>query len=86
MSLKEELTDIIFEVCDVGDANQDELLNHLPLIGPDSPLGLDSLDSLEITVAVGMRYGARIDNQNRAIEVLATLDTLINFVETNRTK
>jgi acyl carrier protein len=86
MSLKEQLIDIIFEVCDVGDHSRNELVSHLPLIGPDSPLGLDSLDSLEITVAVGKGYGARIDNQNRAIEVLATLDTLIDFIENNRTK
>ncbi len=86
MSLKEELVDIIFEVCDVGDHTQDNLVSHLPLIGPDSSLGLDSLDALEISVAVGRRYGARIDNQNRAIEVLATLDTLSNFIENNRVK
>lgn len=57
-----------------------------PLIGPDSPLGLDSLDSLEILVAVEKKYGVRIAHESSARRVLASLDTLVAFVRENRTK
>ena len=56
------------------------------MIGPDSPLGLDSLDSLEILVAVEKKYGVRIAHESSARRVLASLDTLVAFVRENRTK
>jgi len=86
MSLKEELIDIIFEVCDVKDHTRDDLIGDQPLIGPESALGLDSLDSLGIVVAVGKRYGVRIANKDTALTVLKTLDTLVGFIQENRTK
>ena len=86
MSLKEELIDIVFEVCDVKDKTRDDLISDQPLIGPESALGLDSLDSLEIVVTVGKRYGVRIANKDTALKVLKTLDTLVGFIQENRTK
>ena len=44
--LELELVEIIFDVCDVKGHTPDELHPQAPLIGRDSPLGLDSLDSL----------------------------------------
>ena len=85
-TLERELVEIIFDECDVGDHTPDELRREDPLIGPESPLGLDSLDSLEIIVAVGKKYGVRIAHDNSAMRILASLDTLIEFVGEHRTK
>ena len=68
------------------DHTRDELRRGEPLIGPESALGLDSLDALGISVAVGKRYGVRIATDNSARRVLASLDTLIAFVGVHRTK
>lgn len=86
MTLKQELIDIIFEVCDIKGQNRDSLTTDQPLIGTESSLGLDSLDSLEIVVAVAKEYGVRIDNQYTALRVLQTLDSLVEFIQENRTK
>jgi len=86
MSLEQELIDMIFEACEVKDHTRDELRRGDALIGPESPWGLDSLDSLEIVVAAGKKYGVRIDNQHTALQVLSSLDTLIEFIETHRTR
>ena len=86
MNLERELVETIFEVCDVRDHAPEELGRQDALIGPDSPLGLDSLDSLEIVVAVGKKYGVRIGNDNSARKVLASLGTLSDFVQEHRTK
>ncbi len=86
LELERELTEIIFEVCDVRDHTPDELHRQAPLIGPDSPLGLDSLDSLEIVMSVGKRYGVRIGGVEGARQVLASLETLAEYVERHRTE
>ena len=86
MNLERELVEIIFEVCNVTDHTPEELGREDALIGPGSPLGLDSLDSLEIAVAVGKKYGVRIANQNSARKVLVSLRTLSDFVREYRTK
>ena len=86
MNLERELVEIIFEVCDVKNHSPDELRREDALIGPESPLGLDSLDSLEIVVAVGKKYGVRIGHENSARKVLVSLGTLSDFVQEHRTK
>ena len=61
--LERELVEIIFDVCDVRDHTPDELCRQAPLIGRDSPFGLDSLDSLEIVMSVRKKYGVRIGGE-----------------------
>ena len=86
MNLERELAETIFEICDVKDHTPEELRREDALIGPESPLGLDSLDSLEIVEAVRKKYGVRIANENSARKVLASLGTLSDFVREHRTQ
>lgn len=61
-------------------------------IGPEDPLfrdglGLDSIDALEIALAISMKYGFQIrsdDNDNTRI--FASLRSLSHHVEENRIK
>ena len=77
----DELKTLIFEACDLVDVPLDELDVNDYLLGPESPLGLDSVDALEIVIAVQNRYGVRIDNKELAREVLVSLKTLTEFLE-----
>lgn len=59
-------------------------------IAPDTPLygdglGLDSIDILEVALAVSKRYGfqLRADNEDNAA-IYATLRSLANYVATHR--
>jgi acyl carrier protein len=79
--LADELKTLIFEACDLVDVSKEELKIDDYLLGPESPLGLDSVDALEIVIAVQNRYGVRIDNKELAREVLVSLRTLTEFLE-----
>lgn len=79
-SLEKELLDLIIEVCNVEDLPEEEIKPDDPLIGPDSPLLLDSLDSVEIVVAIQSQYNIRIDNQRLARRILKSIKTLADFV------
>ena len=84
-NLEHELAELIIEFCNVEDVAADEVPHDVPLIGPDSPFFLDSLDAVEIVVAVQKRYGARIEAQESSRQVLASLTALADFVRRERT-
>ncbi len=47
-----ELLELICTTCNLDDVDMDTITRDDPLIGPDSPLGTDSLDALEIAVTI----------------------------------
>lgn len=79
-----ELRALIKEACDLDDGRMALLKDEDPIVGPESPLGLDSLDALEIVTAVQRKYGVRIDNQNTSLRVLQSLNALAEFVRTEK--
>ncbi|MCD4687761.1 MAG: acyl carrier protein [Desulfuromonadaceae bacterium] len=81
MTLEKELKELIIDACNVPDAPE-EFSDTAPLIGPDSPLGLDSLDAVELVVAVQKRFGVRIGGEDTSREVLESIETLAAFIRT----
>jgi acyl carrier protein len=71
---------LIVKVCNVTDPVPDDLSSNDPLIGPESALGLDSLDAVEIVVAVEKKYNVRIDVQETSRRVFRSLETLVNYI------
>ncbi len=83
-SLEKELQELIISACNVLEPPT-ELLPEAPLIGPDSPFGLDSLDAVEVVVAVQKRFEVRIGSQETSREVLRSLRTLAEFIRREKT-
>lgn len=79
-TLELDLRELIRTACDLDDARMAELTDDDPLVGPASPLGLDSLDALEIVTAVQRKYGVRIDDRNTSLQVLSSIRTLAEFI------
>ena len=61
-------------------------------IGPDAPLfgdglGLDSIDALEIALAISKVYGFSLKSEEgRAHQVFASLRSLTDYIDTHRTR
>ncbi len=83
LHLETELQNLIIDACNVDDP-PGEVDVEAFLIGPDSPLGLDSLDAVEIVVAVERAYGVRIGGQDTSREILRSLGTLAEFIRRER--
>jgi len=83
--LERELAELIIEFCNIEDVAAEDVPLDVPLIGPDSPFCLDSLDAVEIVVAIQKRYGARIEAQESSRQVLGSLTALAEFVRRERT-
>lgn len=82
--LERELLELICTTCNFDDVELDRIDPHAPLIGPESPLGADSLDALEIAVTIQREYGVRMDSENTSRTVLQSLATLAQYIDGNR--
>lgn len=78
----EEIKQLVVEACNLEsvdirpqDINADDIL-----VGPDSPIGIDSLDAIEIVAAVEKKYGVRINNVDTAQKLLKTVRILADFI------
>jgi acyl carrier protein len=74
----EELKRLLVENC-VLKVNLDEISADTPLFGPNS-VGLDSLDALQMTVAIEQNYGLVIADSQTARQVLQSLGSLRDWI------
>lgn len=72
-ALKRALKEMIIVECD-RDVEVDEITDDEALIG--GPLDLDSLDALQICMAVKIEYGVRIEGGPDARRALQSIETL----------
>jgi acyl carrier protein len=79
-SLERELVALVIDVCNVVDILPEDVPLDVPLIGPESPLGLDSLDALEVVVAVQKNYDVRIGGEDSSRDVLQSFTTLADYI------
>ncbi|WP_317930868.1 phosphopantetheine-binding protein [Halioxenophilus sp. WMMB6] len=76
-ALKRELKAMIIEECD-KDIEIDDISDDERLIG--GPLELDSLDALQISMAVKSRYGVRIEGGPEARRALQSVQSLADTI------
>jgi acyl carrier protein len=82
--LKLELKKLILKAANLEDVEPDEIEDDAPLFVEG--LGLDSIDALELSVALEAEYGINISDSDTARAAFASIDTLSEFVVNNRTK
>ncbi len=80
LEFEKELLEMIVKICRISDPVHDDFSPDDPLIGPDSALGLDSLDAVEIAVAVEKRYNVRISLEESSRVIFRTVKTLAGYV------
>jgi acyl carrier protein len=84
--LKSEIKILIMETLNITDVAKEDVADDAPLFGKDNALGLDSIDALEIVMALQERYGVRIDDKNQSRFILQNIVSIADFIIQNRTK
>lgn len=84
LELEKELIQMIVKVCKVEDPIPDDISPDEPLLGPDSALGLDSLDAVEIVVAVEGKYKVKIGADENSRRIFRSLRTLADHIRAER--
>ncbi len=80
--LKQELKHLLVERLRIPGVSPESIADDDPLVG--GPLGLDSIDMLELTLAVEERYGLKVDDEKVGREAFRSIATLAGFVRGQR--
>ncbi|MEZ5592804.1 MAG: phosphopantetheine-binding protein [Gammaproteobacteria bacterium] len=81
--LEKEVADLIIEALNLEDMNAADIDPEAPLFGEG--LGLDSIDALEIALALSTQYGLKLrsdDSENQ--HIFASLRALSQYVAEHR--
>ncbi|MDD5099338.1 MAG: phosphopantetheine-binding protein [Syntrophales bacterium] len=78
--LKTDLKRLIVEECDLT-IDTDEIGDDDLLFGSDSRLGLDSIDALQISIAVQNKYGQLITDSKQLRKVMRSINTFADFIQ-----
>jgi acyl carrier protein len=78
-AIEVELKELIIDIFELEGLQPQDIVSEAPLFG--SGLGLDSIDALELGVALKKKYNVYIDSQsNDLVEHFASIKNLAAFV------
>lgn len=81
--LVREIADVIVDAVNLRHKNKDDMRSDTPLMAltpEEGGLGLDSLDMLEVVVAIEQRYGVKIQDPDEGKRVFRTLGSIADFL------
>lgn len=79
-TLVQELKQLIIDTLDIEDIGTDDIDPQAPLFGDG--LGLDSIDALELGVAIQKRYHIKLDNDPAATrQYFYSVNSLAEFIQ-----
>ncbi len=79
-ALKLELKQLIIEECD-KDIEPQEISDDEILFGSDTKLELDSMDALQISMALHKKYGIDANDSKKLRKIMASINTLADYIQ-----
>ncbi len=80
--MMDELRVKIIQTLDLIDVQPEDIKEDEQLVG--GPLGIDSIDVLELVMMIEQEYGIKIDNKEVGQRVFATLKNLAEYIQSLR--
>jgi acyl carrier protein len=81
-NFKMALKRLIVEACDLADRiDVHEIDDNAPLFGRSSKLGLDSIDALQISIAIQQEYGIMITDSKEMRRIMISINTFADFIQ-----
>jgi acyl carrier protein len=84
--LKWEIKKLITETLGITDVRLEDIDDEKPLFGSDNALTLDSVDGLEIIMALQRKYKVRIGDQNLARTIIRSINNIADFIVEEQAK
>jgi acyl carrier protein len=82
-TLKAELKKQVIEYLNLIDQQPEDIADSAPLFG-DEGLGLDSIDSLELTVMLEREYGLKITNPAEGRKILTSIEAMADYISSSK--
>jgi acyl carrier protein len=80
--LKREIKELLIEALDLRSKRPEDIADDLPLFGDG--LKLDSIDALQLAVALEERYGAEVPDGEEGKRIFASVNTIAEYVASKR--
>ena len=80
--LHQQIKDVLVDEL-MLDETADEIADDMPLMGEDS-LGLDSVDALQLVVAIEKHFGLKLSDAEAAKGVLQSVNTIAEAISASR--
>ncbi|VAW46061.1 hypothetical protein MNBD_GAMMA03-193 [hydrothermal vent metagenome] len=78
-----EIANLIIEAVNLEDIEASEIDPQAPIF--NNGLGLDSIDALEISLALSKKYGIKIKSSDKNInDIFSSVAVLTDFVQANK--
>ena len=78
--IKYETRKLILETLNIEDVQPEEISNDISLLSGENTITIDSIDVLEIVVAIQQNFNVKIRDQNHARLIVNTVDTIAEFI------
>ena len=79
--LEQQLKQLIIRECDKeDDIDWQSIDNNEPLFGQNSRIQMDSLDALQVSLALQQHHGVRIEGAKEGRQVLTTIVNIAAFI------
>jgi acyl carrier protein len=78
-ALKQRLKEIIVVEAD-KQLSAESITDDEALFGPDARLQLDSLDGLQISMALQLQFGVRITDPKDLVRIMASVNTMADYL------
>jgi acyl carrier protein len=79
-TLKTDIKELIIQTLNIKNVSPDEVQDSVPLFSKENILDLDSIDAIELVMAIQDKYQVRIADQNVARNVLESIDSIAEFI------
>jgi acyl carrier protein len=79
-NLKNKIKTLIIENCEL-DIDVSDIADDLPLFARQSELELDSIDALQISIAIQNTYGIAIRDSKEMRRVMQSVNTFADFLQ-----
>jgi len=78
--LKLEIKQLIMDTLGITDIRPEDVDDREPLFGGKNALTLDSVDGIEIIMALQRKYGVRLNDQNLARHIIQSIQSIAEFI------
>ncbi|HNW69593.1 MAG TPA: phosphopantetheine-binding protein [Bacteroidales bacterium] len=78
--LKLKIKHLVVDTLKLKDVNAPDILNDQSLFTGENIITLDSIDGIELIMAIQRQFGVRLDDQNLARNILNTVDSMADFI------
>lgn len=79
-TLKTDIKELIIHTLNIKNISPEQVQDSVPLFSKENVLDLDSIDAIELVMAIQDKYQVRIADQNVARNVLESIDSIAEFI------